>query len=158
MKTKIFLSLFCLMFIFSGAQAQKDPVNDIIKSVGSQASMGSLMGTMVNGIKPSAFMDGKTGKNDIIKQLSGIDATDYLKYASVAGELAGVLKSTAFLPDWANKKDGILDQITNASSIANVAGGLVGMTSLLNPSSLTKGFKKNQNSWKSAMDVLSLIK
>lgn len=158
MKTKIFLSLFCLIFIFSGAQAQKDPVNDILKSVGSQSNMGSLMGTMVNGIKPSAFMDGKTGKNDIIKQLSGIDATDYLKYASVAGELAGVLKSTAFLPDWANKKDGILDQITNASSIANVAGGLVGMTSLLNPSSLTKGFKKNQNSWKSAMDVLSLIK
>jgi len=158
MKTKIALFIFSLMFIASGIKAQKDPLKGIMDAVGSQANIGSLMGGLVKGIKPSAFADGKTGKNGILGMLSGVNSSDITKYASIAGTLAGVLKSTSFLPDWANKKDGVLDQITKASSIANVAGGLLGLTSMLNPSSLSSGFKKNQNTWTNAMNVLSLIK
>lgn len=159
MKTKIILAVLCLMFIVKGVKAQTDPLKGIMDAVGSQVGMGDLMGTLVNGIKPSAFTNGKSGKTDLLGQLSGIsNASDYLGYAKVAGDLSGMLKSTSFLPDWAGKKDGILDQIQNASSIASLAGGLSDMTSLLNPSALSGSFKKNKSSFTQGLNLLKLVK
>ncbi|HAY34291.1 MAG TPA: hypothetical protein PK536_06925 [Ignavibacteria bacterium] len=136
----------------------KNSTNDIINSLGKQAGINSLMGQFVKGINTSSFTGGKSGKNDILSMLSGVDATDYIKYASIAGSLAGALKGTSFLPDWANQKDGILDQLQNAGSIADVAGGVLGLSNMLNPSSFSKGFKKNKSSWTSALGILSMIK
>ena len=157
MKAKILL-LLCIFLFSLNVKAQNDPVKSITDMVGSKADIGSLMGTMVNGIKPSAFTSGKSGKSDLISQLSGINATDYLKYASVAGELAGMLKGTSFLPSWASQKDGVLEKLQSAGSIADVAGGMGGLLGNLDPSALTKGFKKNKSSVSSALNVLSMIK
>lgn len=160
MKSKILIALLGLIFILSGTsvKSQIDPLKGVMDAVGAPAGVNELLGQFIGGIKPSAFTSGKTGKSDILKMLSGVDATDYLKYASVAGDLAGSLKETAFLPDWANKKDGVLDQLTKASSIADVAGGVLGLSSFINPSSFSKGFKKNKSSWTDALNLLSLVK
>ena len=158
MKTKIFV-LLCLFLFSHNVKAQNDALKGITDMVGSNANIGSLMGTMVNGIKPSAFTNGKAGKSDLISQLTGIKgADDYLKYASVAGEMAGMLKGTSFLPGWASQKDGVLDKLQSAASIADVVGGLGGLLGNLDPSALTKGFKKNKSSVSSALNVLSMIK
>ena len=90
--------------------------------------------------------------------LSGVGATDYLKYASIAGSLAGSLKGTAFLPDWAGEKDGVLDMLQQAGSIADVAGGVSGLLGNINPASLTKSMKKNMGSVTSALKILSMLK
>jgi len=169
---KSILTLALILFTFSSAvvnsqtdttkgksdSKSKNSTNDIINSLGKQAGINSLMGQFVKGINTSSFTGGKSGKSDILGMLSGVDATDYIKYDSIAGTLAGALKGTSFLPDWANQKDGILDQLQNAGSIADVAGGVLGISSLLDPSSLSKGFKKNKNSWTSALGILSMIK
>ncbi|MEO8210999.1 MAG: hypothetical protein ABI840_10590 [bacterium] len=157
MKTKI-LFLLCVFFISTSLKAQNDPVKDITKMMGSKSGMGSLMGTLVNGIKPNAFTSGKSAKKDLISQLAGTKTTDYLQYASLAGQLAGALKGSSFLPDWANKKDGVMDQLQKAGSIADVAGGVGSLAGMLNPSSLTGGFKKNQSTWTTALNALSLLK
>lgn len=163
MKSKF---LFLLVFIVfaSGAFAQNDKTksNNTTKSItdaiGSQMNMGDVMGSLVNGIKPSAFDLGSTGKTDLLNQLSGVPVTDYLKYGAIAGELAGALKGSSFLPGWASQKDGIMDQLTKAGSIADVAGGVSGLLGNLDPSSLTKGFKKKKSSITSALGILSLLK
>jgi hypothetical protein len=157
MKTKIVL-LLCIFFSLQNVKAQDNPLKGITDMVGSQAGLGSLMGTMVKGIKPSAFTSGKTAKTDLISQLTGTKTSDYMQYASIAGELAGSLKETSFLPGWASQKDGILDQIQKAGSIAEVAGGVGSLVGMLNPSSLTSGFKKNKSSWTSALNILSMVK
>jgi hypothetical protein len=158
MKTKVLTILFSIFLFVSAVNAQKDKTKSITDIVGSSVNMGNVMGSLVNGITSSSFTGGKAGKKDLLNQLSGVNATDYLKYASVAGELAGALKGTAFLPDWASQKDGILDKIQSAASIADVAGGVSGMLGMLNPSSLTKSFKKKQSSITSALNVLSMMK
>jgi hypothetical protein len=163
MKSKILILVGLFIFV-TGAYAQNDKTksNDPLKSitdvVGSQMNMSDVMGSVVNGIKPSAFDLGSSGKTDLLNQLSGIPATDYLKYGAIAGELAGALKGSSFLPGWASQKDGIMDQLTKAGSIADVAGGVSGILGNLNPSSLTKGFKKKQSSITSALGILSMIK
>ncbi|HMS34950.1 MAG TPA: hypothetical protein PKC91_12785 [Ignavibacteria bacterium] len=163
MKSK-FLSLLVFIVFASGAFAQNDKTksNNTTKSItdaiGSQMNMGDVMGSLVNGIKPSAFDLGSTGKTDLLNQLSGVPVTDYLKYGAIAGELAGALKGSSFLPGWASQKDGIMDQLTKAGSIADVAGGVSGLLGNLDPSSLTKGFKKKKSSITSALGILSLLK
>lgn len=163
MKSK-FLFLFVFLIIASGAFAQSDKTksNNTTKSItdaiSSQMNMGDVMGSLVNGIKPSAFDLGSTGKTDLLNQLSGVPVTDYLKYGAIAGELAGALKGSSFLPSWASQKDGIMDQLTKAGSIAEVAGGVSGLLGNLDPSSLTKGFKKKKSSITSALGILSLLK
>ncbi|MBK8550705.1 MAG: hypothetical protein IPL53_06450 [Ignavibacteria bacterium] len=158
MKVKALVVLFSLFFLVTGIKAQNDPLKSITDIVGSQMGMGDVMGSLVNGIKPSSFTSGKSGKKDLINQLSGIKATDYLQYTSVAGQLAGALKGTSFLPGWASQKDGILDQLQSAGSMADVAGGVSGLLGNINPSSLSSGFKKNQSSITSALGILSMIK
>ncbi|MFZ1320373.1 MAG: hypothetical protein WAT71_02335 [Ignavibacteria bacterium] len=157
MKTKFILMLLISFFAVS-INAQKDSGKDITNLVGSQVNMGDLMGKLVKGVKTSSFTDGKTGKNDILGMLSGVGATDYLKYASIAGSLAGSLKGTAFLPDWAGEKDGVLDMLQQAGSIADVAGGVSGLLGNINPASLTKSMKKNMGSVTSALKILSMLK
>lgn len=163
MKSK-FLFLFIILIFASGSFAQSDKTksNSTTKSIsdaiGSQMNMGDVMGSLVNGIKPSAFDLGSTGKTDLLNQLSGVPVTDYLKYGAIAGELAGALKGSSFLPGWASQKDGIMDQLTKAGSIAEVAGGVSGLLGNLDPSSLTKGFKKKKSSITSALGILSLLK
>ncbi len=163
MKSK-FLFLFVFLIIAAGTFAQSDKTksNNTTKSItdaiGSQMNMGDVMGSLVNGIKPSAFDLGSTGKTDLLNQLSGVPVTDYLKYGAIAGELAGALKGSSFLPGWASQKDGIMDQLTKAGSIADVAGGVSGLLGNLDPSSLTKGFKKKKSSITSALGILSLLK
>lgn len=152
------LILFAVLLSSVNLKAQDDQLKGMIDAVGKQAGMNDLMGQFVNGIKPSAFSTGKTGKNDILKSLSGINVSDYMQYAALAGTLAGALKSTSFLPDWASKKDGVLDQITNASSIAETANGLLGLSSMIDPDSFTKSFKKKKGSWSDALTVLSMMK
>ncbi len=157
MKTKI-LSLIFILFLASFSRAQDDPLKGITNVLGSNTGMGSLMGSLVGGIKSSSFTGGKSAKKDLISQIAGVKSSDYLQYASYAGELAGMLKGAAFLPDWANKKDGVLDQLKTAGSIADVAGGVGSLAGMLNPGSLTGSFKKNQSSWSSALNVLSMLK
>lgn len=142
MKTKI-LAFSLILFFASTAIAQ---------------DMGSLLGQVVNGVKTSSYSNGKSGKNDIISQLNNVKGGDYLGYASVAGSLAGSLKDVAFLPDWATKKDGVLSSIQKAGSMADVAGGLLGVVGNLNPKSLTSGFKKNKTLVTSGLDILSKMK
>ena len=157
MKTKlsvVILSVF-LLTSFSFAQKKNKSISDITSS---ELSLGKTMGSLVSGLKSSSFTSGKSGQKDIISQLNGIKGTDYLQYASVAGELAGALKESAFLPDWATQKDGILDKIKDASSIADVAGGLSGMFGLLSPDSMGKKLLKNKSSISSALNILSLLK
>lgn len=151
MKIKVLIVLFSLFVLTTGIKAQNDPLKSI-------AGMGDVMGILVNGIKPSAFTSGKSGKKDLISQLSGIKATDYLQYASFAGQLAGALKGTSFLPGWASQKDGILDQLQSAGSMADVAGGVSGLLGNINPGSLSSGFKKKQSSITSALGILSMMK
>lgn len=159
MKKFLILPLFIFLIMSSdGIKAQDDPVKGIIDMVGKQAGMNDLLGQFVNGIKPSAFSSGKSGKNDILNMLSGINASDYMQYASLAGTLAGALKGTSFLPDWASKKDGILDQITKAASIADVANGVLGFSNMIDPKNFSKSFKKKKGSWDSALNVLSMVK
>lgn len=160
MNSKILIVLLGLIFILSGTnvKSQTDPLKGVMDAVGATSGINDLIGQFVGGIKPSAFTSGKSGKSEILGMLSGVDATDYLKYASVAGDLAGSLKETAFLPDWADKKGGVLDQLTKASSIADVAGGVLGLSSFINPSSFSKGFKKNKSSWTNALNLLSAVK
>lgn len=159
-KIGIFLPLILFALILSSAnlKAQDDQLKGIIDAVGKQAGMNDLMGQFVNGIKPSAFTSGKSGKNDVLKMLSGINASDYTQYAALAGTLAGSLKGSSFLPDWANKKDGVLDQITKAASIAEVANGVLGLSNMISPSSFTSSFKKKKGSWTDALSLLSLVK
>ncbi|MEO8666747.1 MAG: hypothetical protein ABI462_14745 [Ignavibacteria bacterium] len=153
------LFLLCIFFIATVSNAKNDNSKIApIKETTAQVSLGSVMGTILNGIKSSAFESGSSGKSDLISQLSGAGASDYLQYGAIAGQLAGALKGSSFLPDWANKKDGILDQLTKAGSIAEVAGGVSGIVGLLNPGSLTKGFKKQKSSVTSALNILSMIK
>lgn len=157
MKTKLII----LLFIFLSplfVKAQDDPMKGIIDAVGSQVGLNDLMGQFVGGIKPSAFLSGKTGKSDMLGLLSKVNPTDYLQYASIAGQLAGSLKGTSFMPDWANQKDGILDQLTKAGSISDVAGGVLGLSNMINPGSFTKGFKKNKSSFTDALNILSMVK
>jgi hypothetical protein len=157
MKTKfivVILSIF-LLSSFSYAQKKKKSITDI---VGSEVSMGKTMSSIVSGLNNSSFANGKSGKKDLISQLSGIKGTDYLQYASVAGELAGALKETSFLPDWASKKDGILDQIQTASSIAGVASGLSGIFGMLSPDAMGSKLLKNKGSISTALNVLSILK
>jgi len=140
-----------MFFISTSLKAQNDPLKSI-------TGMGNLLGTLVNGIKPNAFTSGKSAKKDLVSQISGTKTSDYLQYASLAGQLAGMLKSTSFLPDWAIKKDGVLDQLQTAGSIADVAGGVGSLVGMLNPSSLTSGFKKKQSTWSTALNALSMFK
>ena len=157
MKTKfivVILSIF-LLSSFSYAQKKKKSITNI---VGSEVSMGKTMSSIVSGLNNSSFTNGKSGKKDLISQLSGIKGTDYLQYASVAGELAGALKETSFLPDWASKKDGILDQIQTASSIAGVASGLSGIFGMLSPDAMGSKLLKNKGSISTALNVLSILK
>ena len=142
MKTKILV--FSLILFFVSASRAQD--------------MGSLLGQVVNGVKNSAFTSGKSGKDDVISKLNNVKGGDYLGYASVAGDLAGSLKDAAFLPDWATQKDGALDKIKEAGSMADVAGGLLGVVKNLDPKSLTKGFKKNKTLVTAGLDVLSKMK
>lgn len=157
MKTKILL-LLCIFLFSQNIKAQNDPLKGITDVVGSQIGMGSLMGQLVKGIKPSSFIGGKSGKSDLISQVSSIGSSDYLKYASVLGTLAGSLKGSSFLPEWADKKDGVLDQLKNAGSIADVATGTSSMLGMLDPSALTGSFKKNQGTYKDALNLLSKSK
>jgi|SRR4030095_2476845 len=142
MKTKIFI--LSLTLFFTAASIAQD--------------MGNLMGQIVNGVKNSAYTTGKTGKDDIISKLNNVKSNDYLGYASVAGSLAGSLKDAAFLPDWATKKDGVLEKIQQAGSMADLAGGVLGVVGNLNPKSLTSGFKKNKSLVTSGLDILSKMK
>jgi len=161
-KLNFILAGFCLLMFFSSAelkaQKDKDPLKGALDMVGKQAGMNDLMGQFLKGINNNAFTSGKSGKKDLLNKLSGIDATDYLQYASVAGDLAGALKGTSFLPDWASKKDGVLDQIKSAASIADVAGGVLDMSKMIDPGMFSKGFKKNMGTWTSALSLLSLVK
>jgi len=163
MKSKILIVIGFFIFA-TGAYAQNDktksndPTKGITDMIGSQMNMGDVMGSLVNGIKPSAFDLGSSGKTDLLNQLSGIPVTDYMKYATVAGELAGSLKGSSFLPSWASQKDGIMDQLTKAGSIAEVAGGVSGLLGNLDPSALTKSFKKKKGSITSALGILSMLK
>src|SRR4030095_8101526 len=126
-------------------------------TIGAQ-EMGNLLGQIANGVKTSSYTNGKTGKKDIISQLNNVKSGDYLGYASVAGSLAGSLKDAAFLPDWATKKAGVLEKIQQAGSMADVAGGLLGVVGNLNPKSLTSGFKNNKSLVTTGLDVLSKMK
>jgi hypothetical protein len=128
-----------------------------VSTLGAQ-DMGSLLGQVVNGVKSSAFSNGKSGKSDIISQLNNVKGGDYLGYASVAGSLAGSLKDAAFLPDWATQKGGVLERLQEAGSMADVAGGLLGVVGNLNPKSLTKDFKKNKPLIKSGLEIMSKMK
>lgn len=158
MKTKI-CSLLIILLFASAINAQSDKKNSGKDLFGSKTgSMNDLMGQVVKGINTSSFTAGKTGKNDILGMLKGVGATDYLKYASIAGTLAGSLKGSAFLPDWANQKDGILDKLNTAGSIADVAGGMSGLLGNLNPLSLSKKLKGNIGSINTALGILSMIK
>lgn len=163
MKSKILIVIGFFIFA-AGTYAQNDksknsdPTKGITDVIGSQMNMGDVMGSLVNGIKPSAFDLGSSGKNDLLNQLSGIPVTDYMKYATVAGELAGSLKGSSFLPSWASQKDGIMDQLTKAGSIAEVAGGVSGLLGNLDPSAFTKSFKKKKGSITSALGILSMLK
>lgn len=152
---KKFLTLVCILFFTSSIYAKTDPLTDMS---GRQSGLGSLLGTLVSGINSSSFTSGKSAKKDLISQIAGTKTSDYLQYASLAGQLAGMLKSTSFLPDWASKKDGVLDQLQTAGSIADVAGGLGGLVGNLNPSSLSSSFKKNKSSFTTALNVLSMMK
>lgn len=154
MKAKI-LALVCILFFTSTIIAKNDPVTDMTVK---QSGIGSLMGTLVSGINSSAFTSGKSAKKNLISQIAGTKATDYMQYASLAGELAGMLKGTSFLPDWASKKDGVLDQLQTAGSVADVAGGLGGLVGSLDPSALSSSFKKNKSSFTTALNVLSMMK
>ncbi len=158
MKAKILIIFLGILFLTAGLKAQNDPLKSITDAVGSQMGMGDVMSSLVNGIKPSAFTSGKSAKKDLIGQLTGVNMSDVTQYASIAGELAGALKETSFLPGWATQKDGVLDQIKSAASIADLAGGVSGLLGNINPSALTKGFKKNQSSITSALDILSKMK
>src|SRR4030095_17022008 len=142
MKTKILILTLTLFFV----------------SITRAQDMGNLLGQIVNGVKTSAYNNGKDGKNDIISQLNNVKSNDYLGYASVAGSLAGSLKEAAFLPDWATKKDGVLEKIQQAGSMADLAGGVLGVVGNLNPKSLTSGFKKNKSLVTSGLDILSKMK
>ncbi len=153
MKAKICL-LIVVLFVASIANAQ----NDSKKKKSSSMDLSGLMGQVISGMKSSSFTDGKAGKNEVLGMLSGIDASDYLKYASVAGSLAGALKSTSFLPGWATQKDGVLDKLQQAGSIADVAGGMSGLVGNLNPSSMSKGLKGNLGTISTALGILSMIK
>lgn len=157
MKTKI-LFLICILFISGIVKAQKDPLKGVMDAVGSQVGMGDLMGQLVGGIKNSAFTGGKSGKSDLISKLSGINATDYMQYASVLGSLAGSLKGTSFLPSWASQKDGVLDKLQQAGSIADVAGGMSGILGNLSPNVLKGSFKDNLGTFNSALGLLSKVK
>ncbi|HQY21163.1 MAG TPA: hypothetical protein PK294_06865 [Ignavibacteria bacterium] len=163
---KLFNIFLFLIFIISGiAGAQTDNSKGDTKKksksndfLNSQTGLNSLMGQFVKGINNSSFSDGKTGKNEVLGMLKGVNTSDYLKYAGIVGSLAGALKGTSFLPDWASNESGVLDQLQNAASIADVAGGLLEMSSMLDPSSFTKSFSKKKSSWSSALNVLSMLK
>lgn len=157
MKTKISILLF-LVLLTTSAYSQSDGLKGITNMMGSQLNMGDVMGQLVNGVKSSAFTGGKTGKSDIVSMLSGVNPTDYLKYASIAGSLAGSLKGSSFLPGWADKKDGVIDQLTKAGSMADVAGGVSGLLGNLSPSVLSKGLKGNVGTLTTALGILSAIK
>ncbi|MFZ1322585.1 MAG: hypothetical protein WAT71_13595 [Ignavibacteria bacterium] len=164
MKTYFNIFLF-LIFLTGIAGAQSDDSktktnkkSGNIDNLISQTGLNGLMGQFVKGINTSSFSDGKTGKNEVLGMLKGVNASDYLKYAGVIGSLAGALKGSAFLPDWASNESGVLDQLQNAASIADVAGGLLEMSSMLDPSSFTKSFKKKKSSWSSALNALSFLK
>lgn len=158
MKTNFIVVILSIFLLTSISYAQNKSTKSITDLVTSEVDMGKTMGSIVNGLKNSSFTSGKAGKKDLISQLSGIKGTDYLQYATIAGELAGSLKESAFLPDWASQKDGILDKIQTASSIADVAGGLSGIFGLLSPDSMGKNLLKNKSSISSALNVLSLLK
>lgn len=160
MKTKHFVFSFLIGFLFViNVKAQNDPIKGIVDILGKQVGMGDVMGQLVGGIKPSAFnSDWGANKSNFLNELAGTNASDYLKYASLAGQLSGFLKETSFLPGWATQKDGILDQLQKAGSIADVAGGLSSMSSLISPSSLTKSFKKKKGSFDTALGLLSKLK
>src|SRR4030095_3671662 len=126
MKTKILILTLTLFFV----------------SITKAQDMGNLLGQIVNGVKTSAYNNGKDGKNDIISQLNNVKSGDYLGYASVAGSLAVSLKEAAFLPDWSTQKDGVLDRIKQAGSMADVAGGGLGGGGNFNPQIFNNGLYK----------------
>lgn len=142
MKTKIFILSFILFFA-AAVKAQ---------------DMGDIMNQVVKGVKNSAYTSGKSGKNDVISQLNNIKSDDYLGYASVAGSLAGSLKEAAFLPDWATQKEGVLDNLQKAGSMAEVAGGVLDVVKNLNPKMLSGGLKGNMPLITSALGLLSKSK
>ena len=105
MKTYFNIFLF-LIFLTGIAGAQSDDSktktnkkSGNIDNLISQTGLNGLMGQFVKGINTSSFSDGKTGKNEVLGMLKGVNASDYLKYAGVIGSLAGALKGSAFLRD-----------------------------------------------------------
>jgi len=157
MKTLI-LILLAAFILSPEVKAQNDPVKGITDALGSQAGMGDLLGQLMGGIKSSAFTGGKSSKSDLLGQLTGIGSSDVSKYGSLVGSLAGSLKETSFLPDWATKKDGVLSQLQTASSIADIAGGTSNLLGMLDPKIFKGGFKKNMGTFTSALGLLSLVK
>lgn len=148
---------FALLFAFSsGINAKNDPAKINVNNSGMQFGIGDIMGQLIGGLKTNSFSDGKTGKNDLLGMIGGIGSSDYLKYASLAGSLAGALKGSAFLPDWANQKDGILDKLQTAGNIADVAGGVSGILGFINPKSFKS--KGKQSSLITALGLLSKFK
>lgn len=157
MKTKIAIT-FCILLIFSNSIVRADFPSNQNSGDKNQLGLADILTQVIGGIKPSAFTGGSSVKNDILGAVGDVASSDYVKYASLAGQLAGALKETSFLPGWASQKNGVLDQLKNAGDIADVASGLSGVLGNINPSSFKSSFKKKQTGLKTALDVMSKIK
>lgn len=156
---KFIILLCCFLFVSTNifAQSTKKTKKKKSKTL-STSTMGDIMGTVLNGLNTEAFENGSTGKSDLISQLSGVKGSDFSKYGTIASELAGALKSTSFMPEWATQKDGVLDKLKMAGSIADVAGGMSGLLGAIDPGAMSSGLLKNKNSLMSALSILSMIK
>ena len=153
------LALIVLFSCSVHADAQTSSKKSKKKSTTSkQLGMNDVMSQLVNGVKTSSFTDGQAGKDNIMGMLSGIGGSDFLKYGAVAGALAGALNADSFVPGWDGKKDGVLNKLSNAGSMGDVAEGVLGLLGGLDAGSLTSSLLKNKSTITTALGILSLLK
>lgn len=124
----------------------------LVHAQDADMSMGSILNTVADGIKPEAFKGKFADDLDNWKDASkGIDGLDVSSFKSQLGGLIGGLKGKAF--DGISK-GGLLKQLAGVNGKAGMKDLLGSLISGLNPEMLTDAFKGNKDSILGALSKL----
>jgi hypothetical protein len=138
MRTLLFISL---IFLAPLIQAQED-----------EMSLGSIMNSVADGIKPEAYKGKFADDLGNWKEASkGIDGLDAGSFKSQLGGLSGGLTGKAF--DGVSK-GALLKQLAGVNGLAGMKDLLSSLISGLNPEMLTDAFKGNKDKILGALNNL----
>ena len=114
----------------------------------SQAqTLGSMLTSIANGIKPEAFKSGwAKNKDRWLKDSESLTTSDLQRSGKQVEDLVKNLKDEAFIADAKGLKKELLETLTNLDSVSKLGETLSSLVSGLDPSMLTSDFLSKKES------------